>query len=207
MKKGIIVSSALLLFAVAVLLASFVFVLNENEFHNSAVSGLMVEKARWIGDADYYYCFKDMDSTGDYGSYSSDGQTIYEAEFPGEYERPSNEAIFSSAPTDAFADFFKQSAGSFKISFRKNYKPVSKIDSVTATEVRVDFCDPETSDPLDLDFLIQRKDGTNWIDVPTTNPSVGVLGFGGLASGTIVRVKVTDPQGAFSYSLNTGSVP
>ncbi|MCD6522727.1 MAG: hypothetical protein J7K68_03180 [Candidatus Diapherotrites archaeon] len=58
MKRGFVNSAIMLLLAFSVVIALFSFLLFENDMHNSAITGMIVEGARWYGDADNYYCKK-----------------------------------------------------------------------------------------------------------------------------------------------------
>lgn len=153
MRKGLISSGVFMILVFSVIMFLFAFVLSENELHNSAVTGLAVEQTRWIGDADDYYCKKDVASfsdwaTDDYETYrgnpsspGGDGVHEFRNNFQtiGSYSRghvgsagsPENTSNFSSGYIGAGKggpfDFFVLDDG-FKVGFVHNYPPRVTLD-------------------------------------------------------------------------------
>ena len=160
MKRGFIISGALLIFVFALIIVSFSFVLSHNELHNAAMTSFIVEKARWIADADDYYCMKDVRDGRDpiHGeSYNSNyGVGNYSAVFNDSYDRPEypgNKSILYPSPDEPrgtyFLDFFEQPFG-FIVNYTHNNPPRVGIydpspgDSVSGVDDLVyDLCDSD----------------------------------------------------------------
>ena len=161
MKRGFIISGALLIFVFALIIVSFSFVLSHNELHNAAMTSFIVEKARWIADADDYYCMKDVRDGRDprSESYNSNyGVGNYSAVFNDSYDRPEypgNKSILYPSPDEPrgayFLDFFEQPFG-FIVNYTHNNPPRVGIyypspgDSVSRVDNLVyDLCDSDVS--------------------------------------------------------------
>ncbi|MCD6414090.1 MAG: hypothetical protein J7L23_00485 [Candidatus Diapherotrites archaeon] len=187
MRKGFIISSAVMVFVFAVMVALFMFVLSENELHNTAMTGLAVEKTRWISDADDYFCKKDITDTSDwdvndYNSFSDKGPTEYLNVFKDAYSRNGNKSHFVPFATSGSLSFdFFEPYGGFQVNYVHDNPPhIALVDpkpgdviEISATshpdglyDFNYDVCDAES--PIsDLRFWIYYRpnSGGSWTPV------------------------------------------
>ncbi|MCD4739733.1 hypothetical protein K8R43_00920 [archaeon] len=164
MKRGFTVSSVLMVFAFAVIVAMFMFVLIENDLHNSAVSGLIVERARWAVDAEDYACASFVDGVVPWSEGAvntaigeSRDNFIDELNVSGNtYKRNDLPWVrFSNIFPISSLDFFEKYRG-FNISYKYNVAPSIRL-SVPASgsspvipgdglfDFTIRFCDPDNS--------------------------------------------------------------
>ena len=160
MRKGFVVSSAVMVFVFAVVVALFMFVLNENELHNTAITGLAVEEARWLTDSEEYHCAKYVNTTSSWDANDVNQWVIYGSEnfsdqFNPLYTRSGTKTSFSTGFKNLdFLDFFEPYGG-FKIEYQRNTPPHIRLarpsdgDNIVLSNGEYEFsiftCDTDNS--------------------------------------------------------------
>ena len=170
--RGFLNSSGVLIFAMALVLAMFSFVLVGNDLHAASETGLIVEMARWAGDADDYVCMKTLAGTGNV--LSTDAKLNFVSHSAGKAE----------------VNYYTNDYLSIEVEYLNNNPPHLKINSVYDAGGGSWYVDWDSCD-ADQAFLSHNVSWSGNEEPTSLNP----FPLAGYTGSGAVTVKAIDSKG------------